>query len=69
VANFRNYTFLQAVMQPEKTTVVGDIERWAELYLDSGQHLVEWDQKIVAMRKRFDDENARPDTMRFSTFH
>ncbi len=56
-------------MQPEKTTVVGDIERWAELYLDSGQHLVEWDQKIVAMRKRFDDENARPDTMRFSTFH
>jgi len=69
VANFKNYTFLQAVMQPERTTVVGDIERWAELYLDSGQHLIEWNERMGAMRKHFADENAPPDTMRFSTFH
>ncbi len=56
-------------MQPERTTVVGDIERWAELYLDSGQHLIEWNERMGAMRKHFADENAPPDTMRFSTFH
>ncbi len=49
---FYNPCKADAVYHPERTTVVGDIEEWARLYLDTGQHLKEWDERIAAQTKR-----------------
>jgi hypothetical protein len=53
VGNFINYSYKDVIGWPVLTTVIGDIERWAELYLDTGQHLGEWDEKMELMSRRY----------------
>ena len=53
MANFINFTLQEAQCVEEPTTVVGDIERWAELYLDTGQHLLDWNDRMDVMFARW----------------
>ncbi len=61
---FYNPCKADAQFHPERTTVVGDIEEWARLYLDTGQHLKEWDERMAAQRKYLEAmESVQASTM------
>ncbi len=53
MSNFKNYTLREAECFEESTTVVGDIDRWAELYLETGQHLIDWQDRMAVMMRRW----------------
>lgn len=61
MANFYNPCKADAMCHPDKTTVVGDIERWAELYLDTGQHATEWDCLMATQLANFVKYGATPE--------
>ena len=44
---------LAMMSHPQETDVLGDIEQWADTYLDSGLHLEDWDQRIQIQEAHF----------------
>ncbi len=61
MSNFKNFTYEEARYAEEDTTVVGDIDHWAELYLETGQHLIDWQDRMAVMMERWRDEERRAD--------
>lgn len=57
--NFKNFTLQEAQAVSEMTTVVGDIERWAQLYLETGKHLFDWHDRIgIMLARMYSDERT-----------
>ena len=63
MANFRNFTLQEAQCVEEPTTVVGDIDRWAELYLETGKHLMDWNDRMGVMMQRWRSDERTADGM------
>jgi hypothetical protein len=63
MARFINYTLQDAQAAPESTTVVGDIELWAQQYLETGAHLADWRDRMEVMLHRWDSGERTADGM------
>ena len=48
------YLPVELALEPEDTTVVGDIDAFIEQYVESGQALHDWDMRLAALVEAWD---------------